>query len=208
MKKYTNRYIKSDENSGNTITVTMYLQPIVYYDSKISAAVYIDEKGHYHTDVDLERIIDGPLSVKGQELENPVKKEFDEFKEDCVFLIKELGFTIIKQKTSTDSKKSEYILVFGIDDKPCGTLVYDIRISDHTIKELKFPEELKNEALEYLKMNHVVSGIAEKAGIDFSVKEIIVSGVKHDTWDRAFNRLYSLLKLLRKKVQIRLNSRK
>ena len=199
------RYLKPSEMQGDIITVTMYLQPIVYYDSDIAAAVYIDERGKYHTDVNPERVIDEPLSKYKQELENPVKKEFDEFKEDCVFLIKELGFTVIKQETSTDSKKSEYVIVYGIEDRPCGTLVYDIRISDHTIDDLKFPEDLKDEALEYLKMNHVVDGTAEKAGIDFSVKEVVVSGVRHDTWDRAFNRLFHLMKRLRNKINVRLN---
>ena len=201
----------------NVINVTMYLYPEIYSDFKdvintvtidvVEAAASFDEvKKRYHTDVNPARIINGPLSDYGQDLENPIKGEYEEFKRDCLWLVKELGFTVIKQQTSTSSKKSEYIILFGIDDTPCGTLVYDLRISDHPF-DAKFPEELKDAALEYLKMNNVLKGNATKAGIDFVVEKITVGTSRSDTWDKAYNRLYILLKRMKKDVKTRLKTR-
>ena len=125
-----------------------------------------------------------------------------------MWLIKEAGFTIIDRHTSTSAEKSEYVVVFGIDNTPCGSLVYDICISDHPF-DAKFPEELKGKALEYLKMENILDGTASKVGIDFSVEKVTIGSVKDDTWDRAFNRLHDVLKRLRNKVQLRLrNERK
>lgn len=216
MKRFKSSNIQQQDN---TIHVTMYLYPMIYSyfeeivenasPEEITSAVSFNELDRrYHTDINPSRIINGPLSSYGEELENPIKYEYDGFKEDCVWLIKEVGFTIIDRHTSTSSEKSEYVVVFGIDDTPCGSLVYDIRISDHPF-DAKFPEELKDKALEYLKMENILDGTASKVGIDFSVEKVTVGSVKDDTWDRAFNRLYDLLKRLRNKVQLRLkNERK
>ena len=201
----------------NTIHVTMYLYPEIYSDflevvntdaaTVVNSAVYYDSKTKkYHTDVNPSRIINGPLSDYGQDLENPIKGEYEEFKRDCLWLVKELGFTVIKQKTSTSSRKSEYIIMFGIDNTPCGTLVYDLRISDHPF-DAKFPEDLKDVALEYLKMNNILNGEATKAGIDFVIEKITVGTTKSDTWDKAYNRLYILLNRIKKDVKIRLKTR-
>lgn len=198
-----------------TIKVNMYLRPIIYEDfwsvcdqnlnlsdAVLGSVIYDDTKKRYVTDVNPERLINGPLSEYGQQLENPVKGEYNEFKKDCVWLVKELGFTVIKQYTSLDSKKSEYVVMFGLDDDPCGTLVYDLRISDHPF-DATFPEELKDEAVEYLKMNNVLDGSATKAGIDFEVEKITVGTVRSDTWDKAFNRLYIKLNQMRNAIRVR-----
>ena len=42
------RYIKSSSTSYDTLTITMYLRPIFYYDSKISASVYRDKNGRIY----------------------------------------------------------------------------------------------------------------------------------------------------------------
>ena len=56
-------------------------------------------------------------------------------------------------------------------------------------------------------MNKILDGTATKAGIDFQIEKITVDSVKYDTWDRALNRLYNLLRTMKKKVQIRLKTR-
>lgn len=189
--------------NSNVIEVTMYLSPIVAESSKILSSVSFDQSKHkYHTDVNPEYKTSKPLSDYGEELEPPLADEFNRFKEDCVFLIKELGFCIISQYTSTDSNKSEYIITYGLADDPCGTLVFDIRISDHAIDAV-FPEDVKDQAVEYLKMNKVIDGSATKQGIDFCVEQVIIGSVTEDTWDRAFNRLFDRLKRMKNKIRVR-----
>lgn len=218
------RFIKSSTTTLSkyaelpSIEVAMYIFPEIYSGfsnltasntlEQVASAVTFDKfRRQYHTDVNPERVINKPLSDYGQQLEAPIQEEFDSFKKDCRWLINELGFTIIHQETSTDSKKSEYLIVFGLNDEPCGTLVYDLRISDHPFNAT-FPEELKDKALEYLKMNKILDNTATKAGIDFSVEKITVGIHETDSWDKAFNRLYLLLKKLRNTIRIRNNERR
>jgi len=191
-----------DIEDKNIIRVVMYLRPEIYANSEvITGSVNHDKiKRRYHTDINPYRRINGPLSDYGQELEPPIKEEYEGFIEDCIWLIEEFGFTILKRSTSTDSKKSEYIIVFGLGDTPCGTMIYELRISDHPL-DAKFPEELKDEVLELLKMNNVLDGSASKAGINFRVEKITVGSIKDDTWDRSLDRLFNKLKHMKKKIQ-------
>lgn len=199
--------------NNSKIKVVMYLYPIIYnnsnftqnYDDDIVASVSHDKSG-YHTNVNPNRIINGPLSEPGEPLEAPINDEWEHFIEDCKFLIKELDFTIISSNRSTDSEKSEYIIVFGMKDKPCGTLVYELRLSDHPF-DATFPEELKDAALQYLKINNILDGTATKAGIDFQIEKVTVGSVQNDSWERAFNRLYIRLKQIKNKIMIRLKTR-
>ena len=207
------RYIHSDTQVFSAINVTIYLHPIIYADSEfiqdivpVASTVSIDDHGKYHTDTNPSKVINGPLSDYGVELEPPISDEWNNFVDDCKWLIKEVGFTEIKSERSITSKKSEYVLLYGIDDSPCGSIIYDLRISEHPFDAI-FPEEYKDAALEYLKMNKILDGTATKAGIDFQIEKITVGSVKYDTWDRALNRLYNLLRTLKKKVQIRLKTR-
>ena len=191
----------------NTLRITMYLYPLIYSDTNIFGSTYYDVKDkRYHTDVNPSRIINGPLSGPGEELEPPISDEWDDFVEDCKWLVNELGFTVIHSKRSDDSEKSEYIITYGIDDVPCGTIVYDLRLSDHPF-DVTFPEDYKDKALEYLKMNNILDGTATKEGIDFQVEKVTVGSVELDSWDRAFNRVYLKLKEMRRKVRTRLNER-
>lgn len=208
MKKLINNQsdlsILSDED---TIHIVMYLYPIIYSDIAIYASAgYNPNDKKYHTDVNPTRVINGPLSGPGEELEPPISDEWEAFIADCVWLVKELGFTVIHTEKSENSKKSEYVITYGIDKTPCGTIVYDLRISDHPF-DVTFPEELKDVALEHLKINNVLSGDATKAGIDFQVEKVTVGSVRNDSWDRAFNRVYLKLKEMRRKVRTRLNER-
>lgn len=207
------RYIHSDINMLPMISVTMYLHPIIYADSKfiqdtvpVASAVSVDDHGKYHTDINPSRVINGPLSDYGVELEPPISDEWNSFIEDCKWLIREVGFAEIKSERSESSKKSEYILLYGINDTPCGSIVYDLRISEHPF-DATFPDEYKDAALEYLQVNKILDGTATKADIDFQIEKITVGSVKYDTWDRALNRLYNLLRTMKKKVQIRLKTR-
>ena len=154
-----------------------------------------------------DRRINGPLSDYGQELEPPIKDEYDKFVDDCIWLVKELGFTVIKRFRSTDSEKSEYVILFGIDNTPCGSIVYDLRISDHPL-DATFPEELKDEALAFLQMKKVLDESATKAGINFRVEKVTVGSVANDSWDRAFDRLFNKLKLMKKRIKTLLRTRK
>ena len=190
---------------ADSLKVTMYVRPIIYTISNIAASVQWDDKNRrYHTDINPSRIINGPLSGPGEDLESPLKDEWDAFIEDCKFVIKEAGFTIIKSKRSEDSGKSEYVVTYGVDDTPCGTIVHNIRLSDHPL-DATFPEELKDQALEFLHSHDILDEAITKAGIDFQVEKVTVGSVKCDTWDRAILRLYNILKRMRRIIQIRLN---
>lgn len=182
------------------IRVTMYLHPIIYSDSVIFSSVAYNKSEHrYHTDVNPDRIINGPLSSYGEDLVSPIKEEWESFIGDCKWLVEEYGFTIISTNWSVDSKKSEYIILFGIEGRPCGTLVYDLRLSDHPFDAV-FPDEYKSDALDYLKMNKIIDGSATEAGIEFQIEQILVGHHKDDTWDKAFTRLGILLRRMKAKV--------
>lgn len=206
------RYIKQPDYDSklpeeNVIHVTVYLHPNIYEDSEpvTSAIQFINKKPQ--TTVNPSRVINGPLSEYGEELEPPIQEELDEFIDDCSRLVDNAGFTIIKRERSTDSKKSEYIVVFGMNDEPCGTIVFDLRISDHPF-DATFPEELKDEVMEYLKMNKILDESATKAGINFQVEKVTIGSVKYDTWSRAFDRLGNVLDKMRIRVRRQISREK
>lgn len=203
-------YIQSKEvliPEENQLHVTIYLQPIFYEDSAIFATVTTITKGReYHTDVNPRRILNGPLSGPGEELGSPLADEWDSFLDDCKFLIEEIGFTIISMERSDTSKKSEYFIVFGLKDRPCGYLVFDLRVSDHPF-DATFPEEAKAEVLEYLKINKILTDEAARAGIDFKVESVLVGNVKNDSWDSAFKRLFLKLRGMKRQVNTLLKVR-
>lgn len=194
------KYIVKQTSINSIINVSVILSPILYQDSSILAGIHKDH-GKWVCDTNPSRVIDGPLSGIGEELENPIKDEYDQFIDDCKFLIEHSGFIIIDSYRSTTSYKSEYILVFGMKDQPCGKLVFNLRISDHPLDSYKFPEQQKLKALEYLKMNKILDGSAEKAGIDFRIDKVIIGSVKHDTWSRAINRLSDRLDRIRNLIR-------
>ena len=193
----------------SVIRVTMYIRPIIYEQAElIFAAGSYDATSHkYHTDINPNRTINGPLSPYHQELETPIREEYENFIDDCKWLINEVGFTIIDTHTSEDSDKSEYILTFGMKDQPCGTLVYNLRISDHPY-DATFPEEWKEKAEEYLKVNHILDAEISRDGISFEIEKVTVGTVANDTWDKAFTRLYQKLRQMKRKVRTRLSATK
>ena len=205
------KYTKSIDEI-ETINIVVYLAPIFYETSEILSSIEFDKNSRkWKTDINPERVINGPLSRLGEELESPIKEEYDRFVDDCKDLIETMNFIIIDSYRSDDSKKSEYVLMFGLENNIYGRLVIDFRISEHTLEEYNFPEELKDEALKYLTTEGILDGSATKAGIDFKVDRVTVGSVKNDTWNRALNCLYARLKTLKKKILNRIseqNSRK
>lgn len=204
MKKYINAKTLDYTHGLPVIHITMYLHPIIYVLDKITATVSYSKHEHkYHTDVNPYRCINGPLSGPGEQLESPILNEWNSFIDDCKWLVNELGFTIICTNRSITSQKSEYMIIFGMDDDPCGTIIYDLRLSDHPF-DATFPEDYKDQALEYMKMENILDGTASKEGIDFQVEQVLVGSVTNDSWDKAFNRVYDRLKRMRNRIRKRL----
>lgn len=208
MKKILARTVEDAKN--NIIRITMYLRPILYSDSDIILGAKGFDSEKYMYDIsNPSRIINGPLSDFGEELTPPLAQEWENFIRSCKQQVTDSGFIILEEYRSTDSNKSEYVTMYGLKDHPYGRIIYDLRISDHTLDELKFPEELKTRILEKLKVDKVLAGDATQAGIDFQVEQVLVGSVRNDTWYRASVRLYNLLRLMRNHVQrqIRLHDR-
>lgn len=199
------RIIKTSINGIElpTIRIQMYIKPIFYEDSKIASSVKFDKnRKKWISDNNPSRIINGPLSGPGEELGSPISEEYDRFIDDCKFVIEQFGFIIIHSERSDTSNKSEYVLMFGMKNKPYGKLVFDFRISDHALEKQQFPDNFKEKAKQYLTMNHILNGDAQEQGIDFQVDHVLVGNVVNDTWDRALNRLANRLRILKNKVQI------
>lgn len=202
---------KSNPDDLYTINITMVIEPMFYENSQVFAALLYDLKNKskpYRTTVNPSRIINGPLSRFGEEIQSPIKEEYEEFIQDCRDLIIDCGFTIIQQTRSQDSNKSEYFIIFGINDRPYGRLVYNFRVSDHPFEGLSFHEEDKSKVIEYMDMNNILNGEATEAGIGFSIKQVLVGSVPDDTWDRALNRAYIQLKRMKNRIIRKMNEEK
>lgn len=185
------------------IHIQMFIKPIFYEDSRIASSVEFDKHTKkWVSDNNPSRIINDALSGPGEELGSPISEEYDRFIDDCKFIIKQCGFIIIHSERSDTSNKSEYVLMFGMKNKPYGRLVFDFRISDHALKGQQFPDSFKEKAKEYLTMNHILGGSAQEQGIDFQVDKVLIGNVHNDTWNKALNRLAGRLKILKSKVQI------
>lgn len=185
------------------IHIQMFIKPIFYEDSRIASSVEFDKHTKkWVSDNNPSRIINDALSGPGEELGSPISEEYDRFIDDCKFIIKQCGFIIIHSERSDTSNKSEYVLMFGMKNKPYGRLVFDFRISDHALKGQQFPDSFKEKAKEYLTMNHILGDTAQEQGIDFQVDKVLIGNVHNDTWNKALNRLAGRLKILKSKVQI------
>ena len=188
----------SSYTSIPTIHIQMFIKPIFYEDSRIASSVEFDKHTKkWVSDNNPSRIINDALFGPGEELGSPISEEYDRFIDDCKFIIKQCGFIIIHSERSDTSNKSEYILMFGMKNKPYGRLVFDFRISDHALKGQQFPDSFKEKAKEYLTMNHILGGSAQEQGIDFQVDHVLVENVHNDTWNKALNRLAGRLKILK-----------
>ena len=173
-------------NIENRIQVTVYLYPLLYVDSEVFDSAL--------TDVNQTIFINPPLPGLGEELENPIKDEWERFIKDCVFVTKEAGFTIINNEYDSESNKSEAVITYGVGTKPSGTIICNLRISEQPF-DAAFPEEYKAKVQEYLKESSILDGTARKAGIDFQVEKVIVNDIETDSWLNGFNKLYSLMRM-------------
>lgn len=201
------KYVTANADNTSTINVSIFIEPIFYEDTPLIAS--IEKIGNkWITDNNPSRILNGPLSDSGQELEPPIKDEYERFIRDCKDMIKLSGFTIIDSMRSTVSNKSEYVIFFGMNDAPCGKVVVELRISDHVLDKYEFPPYVQQKALEYLKMNKIIDGSATEANIDFQIEKVVVGGIKNDTWARALVRLSNILDAVRVKIRKAINRQK
>ena len=173
-------------NIENRIQVTLYLHPLLYVDSEVFDSAL--------TDVNQNIFINPPLPGLGEELENPIKEEWERFIKDCIFVTKEAGFNIIKNEYDSESNKSEAVITYGIGNKPSGKIICNLRISEQPF-DAAFPEEYKAKVQEYLKESSILDGAARNAGIDFQVEKVIVDGIETDSWLNGLNKLYSLMRI-------------
>lgn len=208
------RYIKGTTYTGydipeeNVIRITLNLYPLIYRDSneeivKVSAAVTFDGK-RYHTDVNPDRRMNGPLSDVDQVLSSDLEQELKSFYDDCEFLIETRGFKILDRYRSNESKKSEYFFIFGMNDDPCGVLIFDVRISDHGLDAI-VPEEKKKEIYDKLRLDKIIDEHITPENINFKVESVLIGNVEDDSWDRAFYRVDLKLKQLRNRIRVKLN---
>lgn len=173
-------------NKENHIQVTVYLHPLLYVDSEVFDSAL--------TDVNQNIFINPPLPGLGEELENPIKDEWERFIRDCVFVTKEAGFSIINNEYDSESNKSEAVITYGIGNNPSGTIICNLQISEHPF-DATFPEEYKAKVQEYLKESSILNGTARKAGIDFQIEKVIVNDIETDSWLNGFTKLYSLMRM-------------
>lgn len=204
------KYIKSNAYNfpdSNIIRVTLSLYPLIYdytaEESKISASVSFDGK-RYHTDVNPSRLINGPLSDVDEVLSPDLEKELKSFYDDCEFLIENRGLKILDRYRSNESKKSEYFFIFGMNNDPCGVLIFDVRISDHGL-DATIPDEKKAEIYEKLKLDKIIDESILPENINFKIESILIGNVEEDSWDRAFYRVDLKLRQIRNRIRAKLN---
>lgn len=190
-----------DINDNNVLTVTFCINATVVAPMPIAATKYYNPKDkRYHTDVNPKRVIEGPLSDENVPLVGDLANEWNLYIADCRDLIETVGFIVLDQDPIPQSPKSHYFIVYGMKDQPFGLLVFDLRISDHSNSDLEFPVSSMQDAYAKLKKFGVIDNAVTMDDIEFSVENVLVGSVKHDTWDRVFNRLYNYLQKMKRSV--------
>ena len=196
-------YVKSSEEELYKLYITIELTPELEDGKPVVATItYKDSRRHtYTTDVNPDRLMNGPLSDPDQPLNAQLRAEYNEFLADCTRIIQYEGFEIITQYDSLDSKKSEYfVIVFGVDGKPYGEIIFNIRVSDHYLDKMKVPENVKQQAESDSRVTDNSNGY-----IVWSLRNIVVGGVRNDTWQKALNRFTTALNSCRNDVRRRIN---
>lgn len=177
------------ENPKNQLHITMCLHPLIYINSEVLGSAETDV-----TDVTPDNMyINPPLPGDGEELETPIKDEWKSFIRDCKFVIKEAGYSIIKSEQNNATKKSEYVITYGLGNITCGTVVCNLQVSENPF-DAAFPEEYKEKVQEYLKENNILDGIAREAGIDFQVEQVTIDDIKISSWCDTITELYELMR--------------
>ena len=180
------------------IPVTLYLRPIFYEDSEI-VGPYIPDNKSCNND-NPSGIIGGPLSGVGEELENPIGDEIQYFVEDCIWLVKEVGFVILSHDRREDTEKAEHIIVFGFKEEPLGSILFNLKVSTQPFPD-EFPKEAKDTAMECLKIGRILDGTARTAGIDFQVEKVIVGSSEEECWSEAIMKLLDFIFSIQKQLQ-------
>lgn len=165
-----------------TVKVTVYLHPLIFKDSAVLGP---------DADESDPSQING--SGNGDELENPVRGEWDSFVEDCIWLVKEVGFTVIRDERNESPEKAGRIITFGTSDVPRGRIALELRVSERPF-DVSFPEIFKERVSERLKMDLILDGAAADAGIDFQVDKVRIGKRKMKDLNDSFNLLYRVLK--------------
>lgn len=196
-------YAKSSEKELYKLYVTIELTPELEDGKPVVATItYKDSRRHkYVTDVNPDRIMNGPLSDFDQPLNAQLRAECSEFLADCTRIVQYEGFEIVTQYDSLDSKNSEYsVIVFGVDGKPYGEIIFNIRVSDHYLDNMKVPENVKQQA-------ESDSRVADNSNeyIVWSLRNIVVGGVRNDTWQKALDRFTIALNSCRNDVRRKIN---
>ena len=206
--RYNGGYTEISEE--NVISITVEVAP--YYDdytsvgdsdySIVATGYKQTGKGNharpYHTDVNPNRKLYGPLSDSNDVLDGDLKLEWDAFIEDCYWLIRDMGFTVLMRDPEPKSPKSRYFIMFGVDDTPYGLMVFDLRISDHSQSNgnPQFRDADKQPTVNKLKELGILDENIKVSEVTFVMENVLVGSVgkknpnKYDTWDNAYNRVY------------------
>ena len=175
------------------IPVTLYLRPIFYEDSEILSSYIPDNKAHSTSNP--SRIVGGPLTGMGEELENPIGEEIQAFIEDCIWLVKEVGFVILSHDIREDLEKTVHIIGFGFNGEPLGSVLFNLKVSAQPFPK-GFPTEAEDKAMQYLKIGRILDGTARTAGIVFQVDKVIVASYEAECWlDAVMNVLDKLFSI-------------
>lgn len=169
----------------NVIEISFDLDLIFYpefFNDQIAASIKLDTKtGKWSSDNNSGSIINGPISDDAI-IDQPLRDEWSEWISDCLLLVKEFGFTILTSYTSLDSRKSTYIdIIYGIGREAYGKIVFNIRLSDHSLENYDMPEEIKNQIIDTIDILDIIKSDKYPPYVDFSLKQVIVGKVKNDT---------------------------
>ena len=174
----------------NTIQFTVYLHPIIYEDSKVMEGVEYDKSLFRDMTERIPiKLINEPLSGPGEELENPITSTWNDFIRECEWYTKENGFTVLSEMRNKDSKIAKHVIEIGLENKQCGSIVCDLKVSDNPLSP-DFPEKARDKVMEHLQMDRILDGSAFAMGIDFQVERVVVNGSENDCFLRGIDNLY------------------
>ena len=181
----------------NTIQFTVYLHPIIYEDSKVMEGVEYDKSLFRDMTERIPiKLINEPLSGPGEELENPITSTWNDFIRECEWYTKENGFTVLSEMRNKDSKIGKHVIEIGLENKQCGSIVCDLKVSDNPLSP-DFPKKARDKVMEHLQMDRILDGSAFAMGIDFQVERVVVNGAVNDSFLRAIDCLDIQLQRMR-----------
>ena len=181
----------------NEIQFTVYLHPIIYEGSKVMEGVEYDKSLFRDMTERIPiKLINEPLSGPGEELENPITSTWNDFIRECEWYTKENGFTVLSEMRNKDSKIAKHVIEIGLENKQCGSIVCDLKVSDNPLSPV-FPKKARDKVMDHLLMDRVLDGSAFAMGIDFQVERVVVNGAVNDSFLRAIDCLDIQLQRMR-----------